>query len=48
MANGGKAILSGILNEQADDVIGHYARCGINLRDRREIGEWTTLILQKN
>lgn len=44
---GGKAILSGILNEQADDVIAHYARSGINLVHRREIGEWTTLSLEK-
>lgn len=44
---GGKVILSGILNEQADDVIAHYARFGINLAHRREIGEWTTLTLEK-
>lgn len=44
---GGRAILSGILNEQADDVIAHYARSGINLVHRREIGEWTTLSLEK-
>lgn len=47
LVEGGKAILSGILNEQADDVIAHYARSEINLVQRREIGEWTTLILQK-
>ena len=46
LAPGGRAILSGILNEQADDVIAHYARSGINLAQRREIGEWTTLVLQ--
>ncbi len=47
LESGGKAILSGILNEQADDVIAHYARSGINLVQRREIGEWTTLILEQ-
>ncbi|MDQ2091878.1 50S ribosomal protein L11 methyltransferase [Marimonas arenosa] len=45
---GGRAILSGILNEQADEVISHYARFGINLVSRDEIGEWTTLVLQKH
>ena len=44
---GGKAILSGILNEQADEVIAHYARSGINLVSRDEIGDWTTLLLEK-
>ncbi|MEZ5716783.1 MAG: 50S ribosomal protein L11 methyltransferase [Paracoccaceae bacterium] len=45
---GGRAILSGILNEQADEVIGHYARFGVNLAERTEIGEWTTLLLHKS
>ncbi|WP_417474305.1 50S ribosomal protein L11 methyltransferase [Leisingera sp.] len=44
---GGYAILSGILNEQADDVVAVYAQNGINLTRREEIGEWTTLLLQK-
>ncbi|MDE4097052.1 MULTISPECIES: 50S ribosomal protein L11 methyltransferase [Phaeobacter] len=43
----GFAILSGILNEQADDVIAVYAENGLALRRRDEIGEWTTLLLQK-
>lgn len=44
---GGYAILSGILNEQADEVISVYAENGINLVHREEIGEWTTLTLGK-
>ena len=44
---GGYAILSGILNEQADEVIGVCAQNGINLVKRDEIGEWTTLLLQR-
>ncbi|UWQ48881.1 50S ribosomal protein L11 methyltransferase [Leisingera caerulea] len=44
---GGYAILSGILNEQADDVVAVYAQNGINLDQRDEIGEWTTLLLRK-
>lgn len=47
LTEGGYAILSGILNEQADEVIEVYARNGINLINREEIGEWTTLTLQK-
>lgn len=47
LCDGGYAILSGILNEQADDVISVYAQNGINLVKRDEIGEWTTLILRK-
>ena len=44
---GGQAILSGILNEQADDVVSVYLQNGFNLTHRGEIGEWTTLILTK-
>ena len=44
---GGYAILSGILNEQADDVIAVYARSGVNLVHRDSIVDWTTVTLQK-
>ena len=47
MQPGGYAILSGILNEQADDVIDVYARSGINLVNRDSIVDWTTLTLRK-
>jgi len=40
---GGFAILSGILNEQADDVVEVYSRLGNSLDHRQVIGEWTTL-----
>ena len=43
----GFAILSGILNEQADDVIEVYAQNGINLYHRESIGDWTTIVLRK-
>ena len=43
----GYAILSGILNPQADEVISVYAKNGFNLVERTEIVDWTTLILQK-
>ena len=44
---GGYAILSGILNPQADEVIAVYARNGFNLAHREEIVDWTTLTLQR-
>ena len=43
----GFAILSGILNEQADEVIAHYCANGASLVSRIEIGEWTTTVLTK-
>jgi ribosomal protein L11 methyltransferase len=46
-APGANAILSGILNEQADEVISVYSRNGFNLVSRDEIVEWTTLTLRK-
>lgn len=46
--SGGHAILSGLLNEQADDVIAVYAQNGFNLVENTQIGEWTTLILNKD
>lgn len=48
LREGGYAILSGLLNEQADNVIEVYSQNGINLVKRDEIGEWTTLTLRRN
>jgi len=47
MSEGGALILSGILNEQADEVLGIYTDLGYNLFHREEIGEWTTLTLRR-
>ncbi|WP_170417531.1 50S ribosomal protein L11 methyltransferase [Ruegeria arenilitoris] len=47
LRGGGHAILSGILNEQADEVESVYSRNGFNTMDRSMIGEWTTLVLTK-
>ncbi|SEV98453.1 [LSU ribosomal protein L11P]-lysine N-methyltransferase [Aliiroseovarius sediminilitoris] len=44
----GYAILSGILNPQADEVISVYLQNGLNLVERTEIVDWTTLVLQKS
>ncbi len=43
----GYAILSGILNEQADEVSRSYQENGFIEADRLIIGEWSTLTLQK-
>ena len=43
----GHVILSGILNPQADEVIAAYEGEGFTLNARDEIGEWTTLTLQR-
>ena len=45
IAAGGHAILSGILNEQADEVVAAYDAAGFDVQTREEIGEWTTLTL---
>lgn len=47
MQTGGYAILSGILVHQAEDVIEAYAKSNVQLYRREDIGDWTTLILQK-
>jgi ribosomal protein L11 methyltransferase len=39
-------ILSGILNTQADDVAGVYAKLGLMERARAARGDWSTLVLQ--
>ena len=44
---GGHVILSGILNEQADEVVAVYCGLGYNLKSRDEIVEWTTLTFVK-
>ncbi|MEJ5218149.1 50S ribosomal protein L11 methyltransferase [Cognatishimia sp. D5M38] len=43
----GHAILSGILNEQADEVVAAYDATGFDVTHREEIGEWTTLTLTR-
>lgn len=43
----GKVILSGILNEQADEVVEVYSQAGNGLDHREKIGDWTTLIMSR-
>ncbi|MGA1179069.1 MAG: 50S ribosomal protein L11 methyltransferase [Marivivens sp.] len=47
LAPGGFAILSGILNEQAESVIEVYARHGFNLVEHQRIVDWSTLTLRR-
>lgn len=48
LAPGGRAILSGILTTQADDVVAAYAAGGLRLEQRDDLGEWSTLVVQRN
>ncbi len=48
VAEGGTVILSGILVEQAETVAAHYTACGFNLAGRKDIVDWTTLVLTRN
>lgn len=43
----GIAILSGLLNEQADEIVAVYVENGYNLVHHDIIGEWSTLTLRK-
>ncbi|HKK86130.1 MAG TPA: 50S ribosomal protein L11 methyltransferase [Roseovarius sp.] len=45
---GGVLILSGLLNEQADEVVAVYSQNGNSVAHREEIGDWTTLTLRKS
>ena len=47
LATGGRAILSGLLSVQADSVIAAYVGSGLVLNNREDIGEWSTLVLQR-
>lgn len=46
-APGSLAILSGLLNTQAGDVMAAYSAAGFAEVEREEIGDWTTLVLER-
>jgi ribosomal protein L11 methyltransferase len=48
LATGGRAILSGLLAVQADSVTAAYVAAGLCLQSRDDIGEWSTLVLQRD
>lgn len=43
----GYVILSGMLVTQATEVLAAYEACGLKMRERYDIGEWATLVLQR-
>jgi len=47
LATGGRAILSGLLAVQAEAVTAAYVDAGLCIESRDDIGEWSTLVLQK-
>ena len=47
LREGGHAVLSGILIEQADHLARHYSSAGFGLHMREDIGEWATLTLAR-
>lgn len=47
LAPGGRAILSGLLVVQAEAVTAAYVAAGLCLQNRDDLGEWSTLVLQK-
>ena len=47
LAPGGRAILSGILIAQADEVAAAYAASGMAVERRDDIGEWSTLVVRR-
>jgi ribosomal protein L11 methyltransferase len=47
LATGGRAILSGLLATQAESVTAAYVAEGLCLQSRDDLGEWSTLLLQK-
>ena len=47
LAADGRLVLAGLLTTQAPDVIAAHEEYGARVSDRRDLGEWTTLILEK-
>lgn len=45
VAAGGHAVLSGLLNEQAEEVAQAYAAAGFAVEESERLGDWTTLTL---
>jgi ribosomal protein L11 methyltransferase len=47
LAKDGRAVLSGLLNEQAKDVLGAHEAVGLTLDFRLRLGDWSVLVLRK-
>ena len=48
LASGGLAILSGLLIEQADEIVEVYQAQGFDLQTREDLGEWSALTLRRH
>jgi ribosomal protein L11 methyltransferase len=47
LARGGRAVLSGLMNDQARDVLAAHAKVGLVLDFRLRLGQWTVLVLKR-
>ena len=47
LVSGGLAILSGLLIEQADEIVEVYQALGFDLQTREDLGEWSALTLRR-
>jgi ribosomal protein L11 methyltransferase len=47
LASGGLAILSGLLIEQAEEIVEVYQAQGFDLQTREDLGEWSALTLRR-
>jgi ribosomal protein L11 methyltransferase len=47
LAKDGRAVLSGLLNEQAKDVLAAHEAAGLALDFRLRLGDWSVLVLRK-
>ena len=48
LASGGLAILSGLLIEQAEEIVEVYKAQGFDLQTREDLGEWSALTLRRH
>jgi ribosomal protein L11 methyltransferase len=47
LARNGRAVLSGLMNEQAKDVLAAHRKVGLELDFRLRLGQWSVLVLKK-
>lgn len=46
-APGGQLILSGVIEEHEADVVAAFSEAGVVLRERRTIGDWVSLVMER-
>lgn len=47
LKRGGLAVVSGLLNYDADDLISHYKKYGMHFLDKYEMGEWAAVLFKR-